>query len=65
MRERGQAFTLLATGLMTAQGLSPAVFGLVADHTTAGAAVAVAGLLAVVHVVWRGPDLIRVLRTTT
>ncbi|EWC63666.1 hypothetical protein UO65_0963 [Actinokineospora spheciospongiae] len=65
VRERGQAFTLLATGLMTAQGLSPAVFGLVADHTTAGAAVAVAGLLAVVHVVWRGPDLIRVLRTTT
>ncbi|WP_034591015.1 MFS transporter [Hamadaea tsunoensis] len=40
---RGQAFGLLTAGLMTAQGLGPAVFGGIALGTGAGWAVALAG----------------------
>lgn len=41
---RGQAFGLLASGLMTAQGLGPAVFGALATVTGASAAMAVSGV---------------------
>jgi predicted MFS family arabinose efflux permease len=40
---RGQAFGLLTSGLMTAQGVGPAVFGALATVTGAGAAIALAG----------------------
>ncbi|MCP2328012.1 putative MFS family arabinose efflux permease [Hamadaea flava] len=43
---RGQAFGMLSSGLMTAQGLGPAVFGAVALATGATAAVALAGAAA-------------------
>ncbi|NUR71409.1 MAG: MFS transporter [Hamadaea sp.] len=43
---RGQAFGVLGSGLMTAQGLGPAVFGAIALTTGATAAVALAGAAA-------------------
>ncbi|RKF29343.1 MFS transporter [Micromonospora globbae] len=42
-RVRGQAFGLLSTGLMTFQGLGPALFGGLAQATTVHAAIALAG----------------------
>ncbi|OLR94437.1 hypothetical protein BJP25_11820 [Actinokineospora bangkokensis] len=59
---RGQAFSLLATGLMTAQGISPAIFGLLGDHIGANVAIAVTGLVATAYAAWQGPRLVRVLR---
>lgn len=41
---RGQAFGLLSTGLMTLQGVGPAVFGLVAESVRIGTAMAFAGI---------------------
>ncbi|NUO60148.1 MAG: MFS transporter [Hamadaea sp.] len=43
---RGQAFGVLGSGMMTAQGLGPAVFGSIALATGATAAVALAGAAA-------------------
>ena len=40
---RGQAFTLLSTGLMTLQGLGPALAGTVAEIVPTGATIAIAG----------------------
>jgi len=48
---RGQAFGVLSSGLMTAQGLGPAVFGTIALATGAPAAVALAGGAAAVSAV--------------
>lgn len=42
-RLRGQAFTLRSAGLMTAQGLGPAVFGAVAQFSAVSTAMALAG----------------------
>jgi predicted MFS family arabinose efflux permease len=44
----GQAFGLLSTGLMTFQGAGPAVFGAVAEITSAGGAMALAGAAIIV-----------------
>ncbi|MFF3752494.1 MFS transporter [Streptomyces sp. NPDC002018] len=44
---RGQAFGLLSAGLMSVQGVGPAVFGTVAEFTDAGMAMALAGLATV------------------
>ncbi|WP_405983991.1 MFS transporter [Streptomyces sp. NBC_00872] len=41
---RGQAFGLLSAGLMSVQGVGPAVFGTVAEFTDVGMAMALAGL---------------------
>jgi MFS family permease len=46
-RGRGQAFGLLSTGLMTLQGVGPAVFGAVASLTAPRWAVALAGVTTV------------------
>lgn len=46
-RLRGQAFTLRSAGLMTAQGLGPAVFGAVAQFSAVPTAIALAGGCAV------------------
>ncbi|MFE4175503.1 MFS transporter [Streptomyces sp. NPDC056909] len=44
---RGQAFGLLSAGLMSVQGVGPAVFGTVAEFTDVGMAMALAGLATV------------------
>jgi predicted MFS family arabinose efflux permease len=44
---RGQAFGLLAAGLMTCQGLGPAVFGALAEVIPAGTSIAAAGAVTV------------------
>jgi hypothetical protein len=44
----GQAFGLLTTGLMTFQGAGPALFGAVTQITSAGRAMALAGLATIV-----------------
>lgn len=44
----GQAFGLLLTGLMTFQGAGPALFGAVAEATSAGLAMALAGVAIIV-----------------
>ena len=44
----GQAFGLLSTGLMTCQGAGPALFGAVAEITSAGGAMALAGAAIIV-----------------
>ncbi|MEV7680061.1 MFS transporter [Streptomyces sp. NPDC088341] len=44
---RGQAFGLLSAGLMSVQGVGPAVFGTVAEFTNVGMAMALAGLATV------------------
>lgn len=41
---RGQAFGLLSSGMMTVQGVGPAVFGSVAEVTSVGAAMSFAGI---------------------
>ncbi|MFI5953707.1 MFS transporter [Cryptosporangium sp. NPDC051539] len=45
---RGQAFGLLSAGLMTFQGLGPAVFGLLTETTTVALAISIAGATIVV-----------------
>ncbi|MER6333932.1 MFS transporter [Streptomyces sp. NPDC001034] len=49
---QGQAFGLLASGLMTLQGMGPAVFGGFAQVATAGTAMAVAGLATLATAAW-------------
>ena len=49
---RGQAFALLSTGLMTLQGLGPVLCGAIAQYGSIVAALAVAGLAAVVTAAW-------------
>ncbi|TQS45360.1 MFS transporter [Cryptosporangium phraense] len=44
---RGQAFGLLSAGLMTFQGLGPALFGLITQTTTVALAISIAGATAV------------------
>jgi hypothetical protein len=44
----GQAFGLLSTGLMTFQGAGPTLFGAVAEITSAGGAMALAGAAIIV-----------------
>ena len=44
----GQAFGLLQTGLMTFQGAGPALFGAVAEITSAGPAMALAGVATII-----------------
>ncbi|MDF9812765.1 MFS transporter [Streptomyces sp. SPB162] len=41
---RGQAFGLLTSGMMTVQGVGPAVFGAVAEMVSVGAAISSAGI---------------------
>ncbi|MGH3759756.1 MFS transporter [Actinophytocola sp.] len=49
---RGQAFGLLSTGLMTLQGVGPAVFGLVAELVPVGSAMAAGGVATVLTAIW-------------
>jgi predicted MFS family arabinose efflux permease len=44
----GQAFGLLSTGLMTFQGAGPALLGAVAENTSAGQAMALAGVVTII-----------------
>jgi predicted exporter len=44
---RGQAFTILSTGLMTVQGLGPLAMGAAAQLLSATLAIAVGGLLTI------------------
>ncbi|MFD9697621.1 MFS transporter [Lentzea sp. NPDC059081] len=48
---RGQSFTVLSAGLMTAQGLGPAVWGAVAEVVPIGHAIAAAGVVTVLTAV--------------
>ncbi|MFI6402044.1 MFS transporter [Streptomyces sp. NPDC050548] len=49
----GQAFSLVASGTMTAQGLSPPVFGTVAEFLSTGSAIGLAGVAAVLFAALR------------
>ena len=49
---RGQAFGLLSTGLMTLQGVGPAVFGLVAEVVPVGVAMAAGGVATILTAGW-------------
>ena len=49
---RGQAFALLSTGLMTLQGVGPAVFGLAAEVVPVGVAMAAGGVATVLTAGW-------------
>lgn len=52
-RHRGQAFALLSTGLMTLQGLGPALIGVIAETVSIELAMVVAGLgTAATGLVW-------------
>jgi MFS family permease len=51
-RHRGQAFALLSTGLMTMQGLGPAVFGAIAQISSIGLAMVLAGTGTVLTGLW-------------
>jgi hypothetical protein len=53
--QRGQAFALLSTGLMSLQGLGPVVFGALAHVCGVRVAIAVSGLAcAASAALWRG-----------
>jgi predicted MFS family arabinose efflux permease len=56
---RGQAFTLLSTGLMTLQGAGPALAGSAAERVPTGSAIALAGMATVVTAVILGLRLDR------
>jgi hypothetical protein len=49
---RGQAFGLASTGLMTLQGVGPAVFGLLGEVVPVGAAMAAGGVATVLTAGW-------------
>jgi hypothetical protein len=49
---RGQAFSLLSTGLMTLQGVGPAVFGLAAEVIPVGVVMAAGGVATVLTAGW-------------
>lgn len=48
----GQAFGLMSTGLMTLQGVGPAVFGLLTEAMPVGATMAAGGLATVLVAIW-------------
>lgn len=50
----GQAFGLMSTGLMTLQGVGPAVFGLLTEAVPVGVSMGLGGLAAVGVAVWIG-----------
>jgi predicted MFS family arabinose efflux permease len=50
---RGQGFGLLASGLMTLQGVGPLVVGGIAQFTSAGTAIAAAGTATVLTALWQ------------
>ena len=54
---RGQSFTLLSAGLMTAQGIGPAVWGGLAEVVPIGHAIAAAGVFTVVTAALLRPAL--------
>ena len=54
---QGQAFGLLSSGLMTLQGVAPALFGLLADQARVGPAIACAGAATVVAALWLAASL--------
>jgi predicted MFS family arabinose efflux permease len=49
---RGQAFALLTTGLMTLQGVGPALFGLATEAVPVGVAMAAGGAATVLTAAW-------------
>jgi len=49
---RGQAFGLASTGLMTLQGVGPAVFGLLAEVMPVGVAMAAGGVATILTACW-------------
>ena len=51
VEERGQAFSLLSTGLMTAQGVSPALAGALAGVLPVGNVIALCGAVSVLTAV--------------
>lgn len=50
----GQAFGLMSTGLMTLQGVGPAVFGLLTEVVPVGVSMGLGGLAAVGVAIWLG-----------
>ncbi|MER7006189.1 MFS transporter [Dactylosporangium sp. NPDC000555] len=56
---RGQAFGLLTTGLMTAQGLLPALAGLLAEALPAGAVIGLLGAATLLSALGAAPGLVR------
>jgi predicted MFS family arabinose efflux permease len=48
----GQAFGLMSTGLMTLQGVGPAVFGLLTEAVPVGATMALGGLAVILVAIW-------------
>ncbi|WP_395108793.1 MFS transporter [Actinomadura sp. SCN-SB] len=58
--ERGQAFGLLSTGMMTLQGVGPVLSGALAEAAGPGTAIGAAGAAAVLAAVWLRPLLGRV-----
>jgi predicted MFS family arabinose efflux permease len=54
---RGQAFGLLTTGLMTAQGIGPGVFGLLAEFVPTAVAMSLSGVAVVFAAFWLWPAL--------
>ena len=50
----GQAFGLMSTGLMTLQGVGPAVFGLLTEAMPVGPTMALGGVAAVLVAIWIG-----------
>jgi hypothetical protein len=51
---RGQAFGLMSTGLMTLQGVGPALFGLATEVVPVGVAMALGGVATVLTAIWIG-----------
>ncbi|MGI5246008.1 MFS transporter [Dactylosporangium sp. CA-139066] len=58
-RGRGQAFGLLSTGLMTAQGLLPALAGLLAEGLAPGAVIGLLGGATLVAAAGAAPGFVR------
>lgn len=54
---RGQAFGLLTTGLMTAQGIGPGVFGVLAEFVPTSVAMSLSGVAVVFAAFWLWPAL--------
>lgn len=51
---RGQAFGLMSTGLMTLQGVGPALFGLATEVAPVGVAMALGGVATILTAIWIG-----------
>jgi predicted MFS family arabinose efflux permease len=54
---RGQAFGLMTTGMMTAQGVGPGVFGLLAEFVPTSIAMTLSGVAVVFAAFWLWPAL--------